>query len=109
VGTRKIKLFYVQLHSLPCSWPCAPLLCITAASDLVIPSAEQRCIIKLLVHEKVKPAEILRRLKIKHGEETLSCANCLICGISFLKAVKKSPTYHMLGKRDLGMRQSDSC
>jgi hypothetical protein len=41
-------------------------------SDLVIPSVEQRCIIKFLVKETVKLAEILHRLNAAHGEQTLS-------------------------------------
>jgi hypothetical protein len=45
------------------------------ASDLVSPSADQRCIIKFLVKEKVKPEEFLRRLNAQYGENTLSCAS----------------------------------
>jgi hypothetical protein len=41
-------------------------------SDLVTPSAEQHCIIRILVKEKVKPAEILCRLNAQYGEETMS-------------------------------------
>lgn len=33
---------------------------------------KQRCIIKFLVKEKVKPAEVLRRLEAQFGEQTLS-------------------------------------
>jgi ABC-type Fe3+-citrate transport system substrate-binding protein len=44
-------------------------------SDLVIPSVEQHCIIKFLLKEKVKPAEILPRLNAQYGEEILSCAS----------------------------------
>jgi hypothetical protein len=44
-------------------------------SNLVIPSAEQHCIIKFLMKEKMKPAEILPRLNAQCGEETLSCAS----------------------------------
>jgi hypothetical protein len=42
------------------------------ASDLVTPSIEQYCIIKFLVKENVKSAEILHRLNPQYGEETLS-------------------------------------
>jgi hypothetical protein len=45
------------------------------ASDLITPCVEQCCIIKFLVKEKVKPAEILHRLNAQYGEETLSHAS----------------------------------
>jgi hypothetical protein len=43
------------------------------ASDLFCPGVEQRCIIKFLVQEKVKPAEILctSRINAQCGEVTL--------------------------------------
>jgi hypothetical protein len=41
------------------------------ASNLVVPSAEQCCIIKFL--EKVKPAEIVHRLSVQYGKETFKC------------------------------------
>lgn len=41
-------------------------------SDLANPSAEQCCIIKFLVKQMVKLAEILHRLNAQHGEQTLS-------------------------------------
>jgi hypothetical protein len=47
------------------------------ASDLVTPSAEQRCVITFLVKEEIRPAEILRR-NAQYGEETHSCAS--VCG-----------------------------
>jgi hypothetical protein len=47
----------------------------TTASDLVTPSVEQCCIIKFLLKEKVKPAEILCNLNAEYEEETLSCAS----------------------------------
>jgi hypothetical protein len=58
------------------------------ASDLVIPSVEQCCIIKFLMKEKVKPAEILCKLNAQYGEETLSHAKVSKIGkASFLKAI----------------------
>jgi hypothetical protein len=45
------------------------------ASDLVTPCVAQCCIIKFLVKEKVKPAEVLHRLNAQYGEETLSHAS----------------------------------
>jgi hypothetical protein len=42
-------------------------------SDLVTPSVEQRCVIRLQV--KVKPEEMICRLNMQHGEETLSSAS----------------------------------
>jgi hypothetical protein len=41
------------------------------ASDFSTPSVEQRCIIKFLLKEEVKPAEILHRLNAQYGEQTL--------------------------------------
>jgi hypothetical protein len=49
------------------------------ASDLATPSVEQRCIIKLLVKEVVKPVEIRRMLNAQYGEETLSHAGVYDC------------------------------
>jgi hypothetical protein len=48
------------------------------------------------VKDKVKPPDILCRLNAKYGEETSSRASVMIGTLSFLKAVKKSQTYHML-------------
>jgi hypothetical protein len=45
------------------------------ALGLVILSVEQRCIIRFLVKEKVKPTEILHGLNAHCGEEALSCQN----------------------------------
>jgi hypothetical protein len=42
------------------------------ALDFVILSVEQCCIISFLMKEKVKPAEILRRLSEQYGGKTLS-------------------------------------
>jgi hypothetical protein len=44
------------------------------ASDLLTPSVEQRCVIKFIVREEVKPIEIPRRLNAQYGEETLTYA-----------------------------------
>jgi hypothetical protein len=38
-------------------------------SDLDTPSAEQRCIIKFLAKEEVKPAKVLLRFNAQFGEE----------------------------------------
>jgi hypothetical protein len=43
-------------------------------SNLAFLSVEQRCIIKFLVKEKVKPAVILRMLNVQYGYDTLSSA-----------------------------------
>jgi hypothetical protein len=57
-------------------------------SDLVTPSVEQ--LINFLVKEKVKLAEILHRLNVQYGEETLSCVHVSVTGtLCPLKAVKK--------------------
>jgi hypothetical protein len=45
------------------------------ASEVVTPRIEQCCIIKFLVKESVKPAEILHRLNTQYGEETPSHAS----------------------------------
>jgi hypothetical protein len=42
------------------------------AMALIILSVEEQCIIKFLVKEKVKPAEILHALNAHCGEQTLS-------------------------------------
>ena len=42
-----------------------------AASSVSV-AVEQRCVIKFLVKEKVKPAEIFRRLQAQYGEQTMS-------------------------------------
>jgi hypothetical protein len=42
------------------------------ALELVIPSVEQRLIIKFLAKEKVIPAEIFLRLIAQYGEKTMS-------------------------------------
>jgi hypothetical protein len=45
------------------------------ASDPVTSVEEQCCIIKFVVKGKMKPAEILCKLNIQYGEETVSCAS----------------------------------
>jgi hypothetical protein len=57
-------------------------------SNLVTPRVEQCCIIKFLMKEKVKPAEILHRFNAQYGEGTLSCVSALICTMIFPKALK---------------------
>jgi histone-lysine N-methyltransferase SETMAR len=44
------------------------------AASSVSATVEQRCVIKFLVKENVKPAEILRRLQAQYGEQTMSRA-----------------------------------
>jgi hypothetical protein len=80
MGIQKIKLFYGQLlgtlHSLPDSWLCAALVHIEQVQDgTKPPNVEQCCNIIVLVKEKVKPAEIVRRLNAQYGKETLSCTD----------------------------------
>jgi hypothetical protein len=60
------------------------------ASDLVTCSAEQHCIIKLPVKEKLKLAEILCRLNAWYEEVSV------IGTVSILKAIEQSGTHHML-------------
>lgn len=52
----------------------SPVTVVTMSEQDVSPSIAQRIIIKFLAAEGVKPAEILRRLTVQFGEETLSRA-----------------------------------
>jgi hypothetical protein len=66
-------------------------------SDIVTPSVEQCCVIKLLVKKEVKPVEILCRLNAQCEEEILSYAKfIMIYTKSFLKTIRNSRTYCML-------------
>jgi hypothetical protein len=42
------------------------------AADLIVYCVEERCILKFLLKERVKRAEILRKLSTRYEEETLS-------------------------------------
>jgi hypothetical protein len=62
------------------------------ASDLVTPSVEHHCIIKFLVKEKVKSANILYMLNAQYGKGPCHFQVSVIGTVSFLKAVKKLNT-----------------
>jgi len=44
------------------------------ADNSVSACMEQRVVMKFLVNEGVKPADIYRRLQAQYGDETLSCS-----------------------------------
>jgi hypothetical protein len=58
------------------------------ASDLVTLIVEQHCIIKFLVKEKMKSAEI-HKLNVQHGKETLSWASVYDWYINFSEGGKE--------------------
>jgi hypothetical protein len=82
------------------------------ASDLVTHTVEQCYVIKFLVKEKVKPAEILHRLCAQYGEKTLSYASVCDCYNEFSEGHKEirgtAVSWKTHDKCVLGLR-SDLC
>jgi hypothetical protein len=83
------------------------------ASDHVTPSIKQRCIIKFLVKEKVKPADILHKLNAQYGEKTLSRASVYDWYDKFSEGREEvqdtAVSWQDHGKCVLEFRRGDSC
>lgn len=75
--------FKVNQENKSFSWTVvghAPCFCaLEMVSGLIIYSVGQCCIIRFLVKEKVKPAEIHYELNVQYGKEMLPCSSA--CGL----------------------------